>query len=117
MICCQHNTEKKEIANKVLTRKIIQLAAREETIREGVRKMLPRRRDVNNQTKGFVFGGNDLPDGSDNAHLEQAKRIMASEESLFPWQSFRPVLTMKDESLSQMMQSNAFMNLKMSLMT
>jgi len=100
-----YDSKKKEITNKALTRKIIQLACRrEETIREGVRKMLQRlknRRDVNPDTKGLVFGGNDLPDGSDNAHLEQAKRIMASEwNRYFPGKSFRPmILTMKDESL------------------
>ncbi|PWL23081.1 MAG: hypothetical protein DCO99_03610 [Synechococcus sp. XM-24] len=105
MLSSFYNPETCEIKNKALTRKIIQLASRqEETIRQGVRKMLARlksRRAAHPETKGLVFGGNDLPDGSDNAHLEQAKRIMASEwNRFFPGRSFRPmILTMKDESL------------------
>ena len=99
-----YNKEKNEIVNKKLARKIMQIASRrEETMRLGIQKMLQRlsdRRKEHSETKGLVFGGNDQPDDSDNAHLEHAKRIMASEWSNYFNTPFRPmILTMKDESL------------------
>lgn len=105
MLSSLYDKETGTVLKKNIVRKSIQLATRRtETMRKAICKMLERlkaRRAALPETKALVFGGNDMPDDSDNAHLEQAKRIMASEwNNYFPGKSFRPmILTMKDESL------------------
>ncbi len=91
------------VSNEALVRRIINLAVRDERIiREGVVKalrLLKARRKLLPDTKLVVFGGNDRPDSSDNEHLEQIKRVMASEwNRVFPGKPFRPmILTMKSQ--------------------
>jgi superfamily II DNA or RNA helicase len=91
------------VTNEALVRRIINMAVRDErVIREACRagiKKLKARRKLLPKTKMVIFGGNDRPDSSDNEHLEQIKRIMASEwNRYFPGQAFRPmVLTMKSQ--------------------
>lgn len=91
------------VSNESLVRRIINLAVRDERIiREACRKGIKRlaaRRKLLPATKMVVFGGNDRPDSSDNEHLEQIKRILASEwNRYFPGQPLRAmILTMKSQ--------------------
>ena len=91
------------ITNEAIVRRIIGLAVRDERIiRQACRKgisLLKAKRKLLPETKMVIFGGNDRPDSSDNEHLEQIKRVMASEwNRYFPGQPLRAmILTMKSQ--------------------
>lgn len=97
------NEETMTLINESTIRKAIGMAVRDpRVIRETLQMAVARLRDrraIAPAARMVVFGGNDRPDGSDNEHLMQIKRILQSVwRTYFPGTEARVmVCTMKDE--------------------
>lgn len=98
------NEETLAVLSESTVRKAIGMAVRDpKVIKEALQLAVSRLRDRRAIAPGarmVVFGGNDRPDGSDNEHLMQIKRILQSVwRAYFPGTEARVMIcTMKDES-------------------
>jgi hypothetical protein len=98
------NEDTLAVLNESLVRKAIGLGVRDPAVIKEVLKLavarLRDRRAIAPAARMVIFGGNDKPDGSDNEHLMQIKRILGQVwRAYFPGSELRVmVCTMKDES-------------------